>query len=202
MQLLVFLFFRLINYSAVLSPSVVWNHILQRMWGNDHKLLSKVQIWDHGWSVIGHPEIFQDKISQSFNYDFPGAVQALTCSSVPSLKMCNYKCNARLMPVPGDSIGILPESWFSCFRYSGSTLKAPMRSALFFTLLNQIQVFKIPSHTLAPTNQWSNCGSTGLSCCLWLNCENPWCISKATVKVEKADKGTHGGKGFMNSATF
>lgn len=66
------------------------------------------------------------------------------------------------MWVPGDSIGVLPDSWFSCFRYSGSTLKAPMRSALFFTLLDQIQVF-------------------------------------TTIKVEKADKGKHAGKGLMNS---
>lgn len=33
---------------------------------------------------------------------------------------------------------ILPDSWFSCFRYSGSTLKAPIMSALFFTLFNEI----------------------------------------------------------------
>lgn len=29
----------------------------------------------------------------------------------------------------------LPDSWFSCFRYNGSTLKAPIMSALLFTLL-------------------------------------------------------------------
>lgn len=31
----------------------------------------------------------------------------------------------------------LPESWWLCFRYSGSSLKAPVRSALFFTLVSQ-----------------------------------------------------------------
>lgn len=28
----------------------------------------------------------------------------------------------------------LPESWWLCFRYTGSNLKAPVRSVLFFTL--------------------------------------------------------------------
>lgn len=58
------------------------------------------------------------------------------------------------------------------------------------------QVFTNSSHTR--THKWVIklwvCRSTIL-----LNCEHLCCISKATIKVEKADKSKHAGKGWMNS---
>lgn len=106
-------------------------------------------------------------IWRPYRAKFSAPIQTLTCSSLSLLEICNPESNTGLHGFPETEVKemkclglggggvdslrlgvicwsklILPDSWFSCFRYSGSTLKAPMISDRFFTLLNQIQVFK------------------------------------------------------------